>query len=124
MSNWKNEVIKDKDSKWSEGDLSKINPKMLLNKDELGLTPSYYIGKIFKYQASHIIEDFGLSYNIGSVCSYILRAGSKKSKAKVITEDLGYYMQFGFKRIPSPDNGRYHTIKHAKKPYAIFNAYE
>tara|TARA_R110001632_G_scaffold207260_1_gene331296 strand:+ start:316 stop:507 length:192 start_codon:yes stop_codon:yes gene_type:complete len=43
---------------------------------------------------------------------------------KVITEDLGYYMQFGFKRIPSPDNGRYHTIKHAKKPYAIFNAYE
>ena len=59
----------------------KINPKMLLTKDELGLTPSYYIGKIFKYQASHIIEDFGLSYNIGSVCSYILRAGSKKSKA-------------------------------------------
>ena len=44
-------------------------------------TPSYYIGSIFKYQASHIIEDFGLSYNIGSVCSYILRAGSKKSKA-------------------------------------------
>jgi hypothetical protein len=59
----------------------KINPKMLLTKDELGLTPSYYIGKIFKYQASHIIEDFGLSYNIGSVCSYILRGGHKKSKA-------------------------------------------
>tara|TARA_R110002167_G_scaffold54759_1_gene155975 strand:- start:1126 stop:1443 length:318 start_codon:yes stop_codon:yes gene_type:complete len=67
MSNWKNEVIKDKDSKWSGGDL--------------GLTPSYYIGSIFKYQASHIIEDFGLSYNIGSVCSYILRAGRKTSKA-------------------------------------------
>ena len=81
MSNWKNDIIKDKDSKWSEGDLSKINPKMLLSKDELGLTPSYYIGKVFKYQASHVIEDFGLSYNIGSVCSYILRAGSKKSKA-------------------------------------------
>ena len=59
----------------------KVNPKMLLNKDELGLTPSYYIGSIFKYQASHIIEDFGLSYNIGSVCSYILRAGRKTSKA-------------------------------------------
>tara|TARA_B110000240_G_scaffold69864_1_gene79472 strand:+ start:1513 stop:1704 length:192 start_codon:yes stop_codon:yes gene_type:complete len=43
---------------------------------------------------------------------------------KVITEDLGYYMQFGFKRIPTTDNGRYHAIKHAKKPYAIFNAYE
>jgi hypothetical protein len=44
-------------------------------------TPKYYIGKIFGYEASHVIEDFGLSYNIGSVCSYILRAGNKKSKA-------------------------------------------
>jgi hypothetical protein len=44
-------------------------------------TPKYYIGRIFGYEASHIIEDFELSYNIGSVCSYILRAGSKKSKA-------------------------------------------
>ena len=44
-------------------------------------TPSYYIGKIFHYKAADIIEDFGLSYNIGSVCSYILRAGNKSSKA-------------------------------------------
>lgn len=43
---------------------------------------------------------------------------------KVITEDLGYYMQFGFKRIPTPDNGRYHEIKHAKRPYAKTNYYE
>ena len=43
-------------------------------------TPKYYIGKVFGYEASHIIEDFALSYNIGNVCSYILRAGSKKSK--------------------------------------------
>jgi hypothetical protein len=43
---------------------------------------------------------------------------------KVITEDLGYYMQFGFKRIPTPDNGRYHEIKHAKRPYARSNYYE
>ena len=43
---------------------------------------------------------------------------------KVITEDLGYYMQFGFKRIPTPDNGRYHEIKHARRPYAKTNYYE
>tara|TARA_R110002167_G_scaffold246402_1_gene452033 strand:- start:254 stop:445 length:192 start_codon:yes stop_codon:yes gene_type:complete len=43
---------------------------------------------------------------------------------KVITEDLGYYMQFGFKRIPTSDNGRYHEIKHAKRPYARSNYYE
>jgi len=43
---------------------------------------------------------------------------------EIITEDLGYYMQFGFKRIPTPDNGRYHEIKHAKRPYARSNYYE
>ena len=41
-------------------------------------TPSYYIGKTFGYEARKIIEDFQLSYNIGNVCSYILRAGKKK----------------------------------------------
>ena len=57
-------------------------PKPIIKKENImSKTPSYYIGSIFKYQASHIIEDFGLSYNIGSVCSYILRAGRKKSKA-------------------------------------------
>ena len=44
-------------------------------------TPGYYIGKVFNYHAADIIEDFSLSYNIGSVCSYILRAGNKSSKA-------------------------------------------
>lgn len=43
---------------------------------------------------------------------------------EVITEDLGYYMQFGFKRISTPDNGRYHEIKHARRPYAKTNYYE
>ena len=57
-------------------------PKPIIKKEKImSKTPSYYIGSIFKYQASHIIEDFGLSYNIGSVCSYILRAGRKTSKA-------------------------------------------
>ena len=43
---------------------------------------------------------------------------------EIITEDLGYYMQFGFKRIPTSDNGRYHEIKHDRRPYAKSNYYE
>jgi hypothetical protein len=65
-------------SNWST---FKIPNPIIKNEEIMSKTPSYYIGSIFKYQASHIIEDFGLSYNIGSVCSYILRAGRKKSKA-------------------------------------------
>jgi hypothetical protein len=43
---------------------------------------------------------------------------------EIITEDLGYYMQFGFKRIATPDNGRYHELKHSKIKYSKVDFYE
>ena len=49
---WKDEVIEDKNKKWSGGD---INPKMLLSKEELDYSkdkiPNYYIGKVYGYEA-------------------------------------------------------------------------
>jgi len=80
---WQDEVIEDKDNKWSGG---KINPKMLLTKEELNMTkidyekhktPNYYIGEVFGYEARNIIEDFDLSYNLGTCISYVLRAKRK-----------------------------------------------
>ena len=55
---WQEEVIEDKDNKWSAGE---INPKMKLNKDQLGLgvdyskdkIPNYYIGKYY-----HCVKSF------------------------------------------------------------------
>jgi len=41
--------------------------------------PNYYIGEIFKYEARKIIEDFDLSYNVGTATSYLLRAKRKHS---------------------------------------------
>ena len=38
---------------------------------------------------------------------------------EVITEDLGYYMQFGFKRIPERVNGKYQNLKHDRGVYYI-----
>jgi len=89
---WQDEVVEDKDNKWSGG---KINPKMLLTKEELNITkidyekhktPSYYIGEVFGYTAKDIIEDFNLSYNIGTACSYILRSGRKEEKGLTFSE--------------------------------------
>lgn len=40
-------------------------------------TPDYYIGSVYGYEARKIIQDFKLSYNIGNVTSYLLRAGKK-----------------------------------------------
>ena len=40
--------------------------------------PSYYIGKMYKYKARKVVEDFDLGYNTGVAVSYLLRAGKKE----------------------------------------------
>jgi len=39
--------------------------------------PSYYIGKYHKYEARKVVEDFELTYNIGTAVTYLLRANRK-----------------------------------------------
>ena len=39
--------------------------------------PSYYIGRRYKIEARKVIEDFDLSYNIGTAVTYLLRADRK-----------------------------------------------
>tara|TARA_R110000824_G_scaffold85837_2_gene212915 strand:+ start:1059 stop:1334 length:276 start_codon:yes stop_codon:yes gene_type:complete len=40
--------------------------------------PSYYSGTKYGYSARRVVEDFELSYNLGTACSYLLRAGKKE----------------------------------------------
>ena len=39
--------------------------------------PSYYIGRRYKIEARKVIEDFDLSYNLGTAVTYLLRANRK-----------------------------------------------
>lgn len=39
--------------------------------------PKYYIGKTYKYEASKVVSDFSLSYNVGTAVTYLLRGGKK-----------------------------------------------
>ena len=39
--------------------------------------PKYYVGKKYGYEARKIVEDYELSYNVGTAVSYLLRANSK-----------------------------------------------
>ena len=41
--------------------------------------PSYYIGIHHKYQARKVVEDFELSYNVGTCVTYCLRSRRKHS---------------------------------------------
>ena len=40
--------------------------------------PSYYTGTKYGYSARRVVEDFALSYNVGTAVSYLLRAGKKE----------------------------------------------
>ncbi len=40
--------------------------------------PSYYSGTKYGYSARKVVEDFNLSYNVGTSVSYLLRAGRKE----------------------------------------------
>jgi len=40
--------------------------------------PIYYTGNKYGYSARKVVEDFELSYNVGTAVSYLLRAGKKE----------------------------------------------
>jgi len=42
---------------------------------------------------------------------------------KIISEDLGYYMHFGFKRMPVSDNTSYQENKHSRVSVGIVADY-
>ena len=99
---WQDEVINDKDKKWEGG---KINPKMFKSKEELGIdyskvkTPNYYIGSVYGYEARKVIEDFNLSYNIGTATTYLLRAANKhKSPIDCIQKAINH-LEFELDKI-------------------------
>ena len=41
--------------------------------------PAYYVGSKYGYEARKVIEDFNLSYNVGTAVTYCLRAKRKHS---------------------------------------------
>ena len=82
---------------------NKINPKMLLSKDEChskhyfdtgrnkrgeekdSRIPSYYKGKN-GYEARKVVDNFDLSYNVGTCVTYLLRCGKKTEEGMDIRD--------------------------------------
>ena len=82
-----------------------INPKMFMSKEELGIdykknkTPNYYIGSVYGYEARKIIEDFDLSYNLGTATSYILRCSRKHETAIDCIQKAINHLEFELDKI-------------------------
>jgi hypothetical protein len=66
-----------------------------MNKD----IPHYYIGKLHKYEARKVVEDFDLSYNIGTAVSYLLRAKRKHASPIKCIEKAKAHLQFELDRL-------------------------
>tara|TARA_R110000787_G_scaffold12678_6_gene40765 strand:+ start:284 stop:520 length:237 start_codon:yes stop_codon:yes gene_type:complete len=43
--------------------------------------PNYYSGTKYGYSARKVVEDFELSYNLGTAVSYLLRSGKKENNS-------------------------------------------
>ena len=61
--------------------------------------PKYYIGKTYKIEARKVVEDFDLTYNIGTAVTYLLRAKRKhKSPVECIKKAIAH-LEFELDKI-------------------------
>jgi hypothetical protein len=91
---------------------TKINPKMLLSKEELGILeiPGYYKGHN-NYTAREVCDNFDLSYHIATATTYLIRAGKKTeegmSNDNKKIEDLKkaiHHIQFEIEKVINNNN--------------------
>ena len=61
--------------------------------------PSYYIGKYHKYEARKVVEDFDLTYNIGTAVTYLLRANNKHDTPVKCIEKAKAHIEFELEKL-------------------------
>ena len=61
--------------------------------------PSYYIGKYHKYEARKVVEDFELTYNIGTAVTYLLRAYRKHDTPINCIEKAIAHLEFELEKL-------------------------
>jgi hypothetical protein len=65
--------------------------------------PNYYIGRVYGYEARKVIEDFDLSYNIGTATTYLLRAKRKHSTSVECIQKAINHLEFELDKIKNEE---------------------
>ena len=65
--------------------------------------PNYYIGKRYKIEARKVIEDFDLSYNVGTATTYLLRAKRKHSTSVECIQKAINHLEFELDKIKNEE---------------------
>ena len=74
--------------------------------------PVYYIGRRYKIEARKVIEDFELSYNVGTAVTYLLRADRKHdSPIECIQKAINHFRYRNF----DVNVNRFDRHNHAQK---------
>ena len=61
--------------------------------------PSYYVGKHHKYEARKVVEDFELTYNVGTAVTYLLRANRKHDTPVDCIEKAVAHLEFELEKL-------------------------
>jgi len=67
--------------------------------------PTYYIGKFQKIKAHDVIEDYELTYNVGTAVTYLLRSGKKPNNP--VEQDIQkaiHHLQFELNKLKKEDS--------------------
>ena len=73
-----------------------VDDKIDYSKDK---TPNYYIGRVYGYEARKVVEDFDLSYNIGTATTYLLRAKRKHHTSVDCIQKAINHLEFELDKI-------------------------
>ena len=73
-----------------------VDDKIDYSKDK---TPNYYIGRVYGYEARKVVEDFDLSYNIGTATTYLLRAKRKHDTSVDCIQKAINHLEFELDKI-------------------------
>tara|TARA_R110000851_G_scaffold44178_3_gene108759 strand:- start:426 stop:764 length:339 start_codon:yes stop_codon:yes gene_type:complete len=68
-----------------------------------GLVPEYYKGKN-GYQARKVVDNFDLTYNLGTATTYILRAYKKHDSAKECIEKAIHHLRFELENLENGED--------------------
>ena len=95
---WQEQIAKHKDGK--------INPKMFLSKEELGLkdnrVPEYYRGKN-GYEARKVCDNFELPYHLATATTYILRSYKKHDTPTECLQKAINHLEFELEKIKNEE---------------------
>lgn len=61
--------------------------------------PNYYKGKYHGYEARKVIEDFELTYNLGTAVTYLLRCQRKHETAEECITKAIAHLKFELERL-------------------------